>query len=115
MLLEFGETCLRSDAPGAGSLVARYSTLYAFSKYTELFAGTVELGLGIGQDDPQLVDAPGRDFHLSPGSPAIDLADSASPFCLEPDPNGCRANAGAYGGTPAATASVADTPHCPCP
>src|SRR5439155_10990480 len=45
------------------------------------------------------------DFHLQPGSPAIDKGDPAAYFLSEPWPNGGRADIGAYGNTPEAAQS----------
>ncbi len=53
------------------------------------------------------------DFHLLPGSPAIDSGFPGSDYCSEPEPNGCRANMGAYGGTSEAT-SAEGAEHCTC-
>ncbi len=39
-------------------------------------------------------------------SPCIDAGDPASPWLLEPEPNGSRVNLGAYGNTPGASMSV---------
>jgi hypothetical protein len=44
--------------------------------------------------------------HRPKQSPAIDTGDPASPFDLEPLPNGARINLGVYGNTPAASLSV---------
>ena len=47
-----------------------------------------------------------NDAHLQPGSPAIDGGDPATPFLMEPYPNGDRVDIGAYGDTSQATAST---------
>ena len=55
--------------------------------------------------NPAFVDPAASDFHLAPGSRAIDAADPASQVGLEPAPNGGRRNIGAYGGSDEATPS----------
>ena len=75
--------------------------------------------------DPQLEDVDGADnklgyvvatqvdhsldnnWRLKVGSPAIDAANPAAPFNLEPAPHGSRANLGSYGNTSLATTSPA--------
>jgi hypothetical protein len=84
-------------------------------------------GKGNLSKDPLFADAASHDYHLrstggrwkpsaggkggewiidSEQSPAIDAADPASPFKLEPDPNGGRANLGADGNTAHASKSA---------
>lgn len=58
---------------------------------------------------PCFADAPKGNFHLQNWSPCVDAGDSASPFSEEPQPNGGRINMGAYGNTPEATRTPADT------
>jgi len=76
-------------------------------------AYNVLLEAGIGYDDPLFVDAAAGDLHLLPESPAIDTGFPGADHCPEPEPNGCRANMGAYGGTAEAT-SAAGADHCAC-
>ena len=47
-------------------------------------------------------------FHVFPGSPAIDAGNLDSLFDREPQPNGGRINLGAYGNTPEATQSSSE-------
>ncbi|MFH1529807.1 MAG: NosD domain-containing protein [Pseudomonadota bacterium] len=65
--------------------------------------------------DPLFVDAGAGNFHLQSTSPCIDTGKPLTGCSLEPAPNGCRVNMGAYGNTAAAT-SAAGATHCtPCP
>jgi hypothetical protein len=54
--------------------------------------------------DPRFLDLEAGDLRLRAGSPAIDAADPSSPFDREPEPNGGRADLGAFGDTPEAGA-----------
>ncbi|MHC4620716.1 MAG: choice-of-anchor Q domain-containing protein, partial [Planctomycetota bacterium] len=58
--------------------------------------------------NPLFVDAAGGDYHLLPGSPAIDAGHPLTDWSNEPWPNGGRVNMGAYGNTAEATRSPAD-------
>ncbi|MHC4573544.1 MAG: choice-of-anchor Q domain-containing protein, partial [Planctomycetota bacterium] len=58
--------------------------------------------------DPLFVDGASGDFHLSPGSPAIDAGHPLTDWSNEPWPNGGRVNMGAYGNTKEATRSSGD-------
>ena len=60
-------------------------------------------GSGNFTDDPLFADE--EDYHLLPGSRAIDAGDPASPYENEPEPNGDRINLGAYGNSSTATQS----------
>lgn len=70
-------------------------------------------GLGIGpvqitawhQGPPRFVDESAEDYRSLGSCPTIDRADPASPFVAEPQPNGGRANQGAFGDTAFASAS----------
>ncbi len=59
--------------------------------------------------NPYFVDASSGDFHLKSWSPCIDAGDPASPYENEPQPNGGRADMGAYGNTAEATPRSPDT------
>jgi hypothetical protein len=63
----------------------------------------VRRGKGMLKGDAGFADVAADDFHLAPGSQAIDAADPKSPVGLEPEPNGGRRNIGAYGGSVEAT------------
>ena len=62
-------------------------------------------GTGNFAGNPRFVAPATGDFHLRPGSPAIDAADPAASVGYEPAPNGGRRNLGTYGGTNEATTS----------
>ena len=70
-------------------------------------------GGGVGGIDyyPYFVDPANGDYHLKSRSPCIDAGDPASPFSLEPQPNGARIDMGAYGNTPEATPKSPDSDH----
>ena len=68
-------------------------------------------GTCIHGQDPLFVDPAGGDYHLQSGSPAVDAGNPASAYDLEPAPNGCRVNMGAYGNS-AEAASAVDAEHC---
>src|SRR6202034_1035948 len=65
--------------------------------------------------DGILVQAIGRndgsddDFHVQAGSPTIDAGNPATPYILEPSPNGGRVNLGFDGDTAQAQTSAAQT------
>jgi hypothetical protein len=63
----------------------------------------IKRGKGMLKGDAGFADVAADDFHLAPGSQAIDAANPASPVGLEPEPNGGRRNLGAYGGSVEAT------------
>jgi len=66
---------------------------------TYTLAQKVLPGTGNLSKDPLFANSAGHDYRLRSTSPAIDAADPASPFNLEPTPNGGRADLGAYGNT----------------
>ncbi len=63
----------------------------------------VKRGKGVRRGVAGFADVAADDFHLAPASPAIDAASPTSAVGLEPQPNGGRRNAGAYGGSVEAT------------
>jgi len=90
--------------------------------YSNVEGGLPLPGEGNINLDPLFADRANGDYHLksqagrwNPASqswvpddvtsPCIDAGDPASPFDLEPAPNGGRINMGAYGGTPEASMS----------
>ncbi|NIP96310.1 MAG: hypothetical protein GWO24_23905, partial [Akkermansiaceae bacterium] len=89
---------------GAGKVVEWQGV--AFDNVVDWFLATGFDG-NSGEGDPLFVDPAGRDFHLLPGSPAIDRGVPNRPYLEEPSPNGGRINIGRYGNTPEATASSA--------
>ena len=102
--------CLWSDPANATTLLsASHCTLFACA------GGVIENATAhasCDDADPLFVGALWNDLHLKPASPAIDAADPGAEHALEPEPNGCRANRGAYGGTDEAT-SATTAGHCP--
>ncbi len=75
-------------------------------------AHNLSVGEGCLGEDPLFVSPETGDLHLQAESPCVDAASPMSSFALEPPPNGCRANMGAYGNSPEATAAPGAA-HCP--
>jgi hypothetical protein len=86
-----GQSCTPSNTPT--TLKIRYTLVDGYA------------GKGNFSADPRFADPATGDYHLSPGSPAIDAADPAASVGYEPAPNGGRRDVGSYGGTSEATPS----------
>ncbi|MFH1861778.1 MAG: right-handed parallel beta-helix repeat-containing protein [bacterium] len=56
--------------------------------------------------NPRFVDASNLNLHLLYYSPCVDAASPGAPYSAEPQPNGGRANLGAYGNSGSATYSL---------
>jgi hypothetical protein len=69
-------------------------------------------GTCLHNTSPLFVDEVAPDYHLQTTSPALDTGDPTDEYLLEPDPNGCRINLGAYGNTPD-TSSKEGASNCP--
>ena len=63
------------------------------------------MGIGNINSDPKFIDPDNLDYHLELNSPCVDAASPNSPYSNEPEPNGDRANMGAYGNSIYATQS----------
>ncbi len=61
--------------------------------------GGVFAGTGNINAVPLFIDPINGDFRLQSTSPGMDAGDPADAHDLEPEPNGCRVNMGAYGNT----------------
>jgi len=106
-----GDYCLFADPAVAGKLGAAFSTLHDCG---EAQGKDATVSPECTDADPLFVAPDSGDYHLTPGSPAIDAGSLDSDYVLEPEPNGCRANQGAYGNTSEATA-LPGSKHCPAP
>ncbi len=76
--------------------------------------GFPAMASGVQMTDVLFVDLP-NDMHLDPATTGLDAGDPEAEPCLEPAPNGCLVNVGAYGGTSEATPSLDGADHCQCP
>ncbi|MEO1524779.1 MAG: right-handed parallel beta-helix repeat-containing protein, partial [Planctomycetota bacterium] len=86
-----------------GSVVVTGSTLEIALLATDTVRFTVADAIRIQQVEGYGADD--DDFHLLPGSSAIDAGDWSDDYANEPSPNGTRVNLGAYGNTSDATIS----------
>lgn len=64
------------------------------------------MGIENISSDPKFVNPAAGDFHLKLNSPCIDAASPNSPYGNETEPNGGRANMGAYGNSTYASQSL---------
>ena len=98
-----------------------YGELCGFFECAQGSALSVSLPSPLELGDPGFVDADGGNLRLLDSSPYIDKgATIDATSCVEPAPNGCKADLGAYGGTALATprAGLKETDpdgHCGCP
>jgi hypothetical protein len=69
---------------------------------------TLTWGTGNINTTPLFISELMSDYHLQSLSLCIDAGDPVSDYSLEPLPNGCRIDMGAYGNTPEATKSPGD-------
>ena len=100
--------CLYNGSDVGGTTSYSYSNLYDCGE--EAAVGWVDGGNNISAT-PLFEDEGSGDLHLQPESPCIDSGDESAAFDLEPSPNGCRVNMGAYGNTAEATSAL-DAEHC---
>jgi hypothetical protein len=104
--------CLVGKADNTGLLSANYSVLFSCAAGQ---AQNASVGQSCLNEDPLFLNPEEDNVALGSSSPAIDSGQSSADCSLEPFPNGCQVNMGAYGNTPLA-ASADDAEHCPvCP
>ena len=105
------EYCLYNKSTNfPAAVMASYSDVFGCASgatYNAQLAGNTT------QLDPLFVAPDEDDYHLLPESPCIDTGKTTSPYCNEPEPNGCRVNMGAFGNRADAT-SAEDAEHCGC-
>ena len=114
-LLNIENSILWNDVPQEISI---YGTSVVIVNYSDVQGGYT--GTGNIDTDPFFIDPEEGDYHLQSiygsyhggawlpdlnHSPCIDAGDPASPYSLEPIPNGERVNMGAYGNTEEASLS----------
>jgi hypothetical protein len=95
-------------ANGANLLVAGHTD---FWECQEGSASNATIEGTCFEADPLFGNAGAGNFKLLSSSPCIDAGDEFSDCTLEPAPNGCATNLGAYGSTEAATAADG-AQHC---
>lgn len=119
-IIAFGGTAIAVASGGENGFASDYNlfhnlgggTLYewlgrSYATQADVFYNTGNDGRSV-LGDPLFVDPANDDYHVTPGSPAIDAGDPTSPFADEPTPNGLRVNIGAFGNSPDATNSPAE-------
>ncbi|HTW70835.1 MAG TPA: right-handed parallel beta-helix repeat-containing protein [Acetobacteraceae bacterium] len=106
---QYNEASTGIVADGVGFTLLGYFTATTTSLTVTLTGDATDLAIA----DGVLVQAVGvnggadDDFHLQPGSPAIDAGNPSRPFILEPSPTGGRVNQGYDGDTAQAQTSAA--------
>jgi hypothetical protein len=101
--------CLHNATGNSFYLQASHSALHQCNAG---FSYDAQLKTGVLQgDNPKFINGLAGNVKLLPSSPCVDTSNPASAYSLEPSPNGCRANMGAYGGTVTATVNPA-AEHC---
>ena len=97
-----------APANGAEKLVAEHTDFWQCQAGNQ---SNATVGGSCIEVDPQFTNAGGGNFTLLGTSGCIDAGDLAADCTLEPAPNGCASNLGAYGGTEEATAAEG-AQHC---
>lgn len=99
-LLMQNATALMADLDryyGSGSISSTYNTYFDNGQFSG--GGGDIMSANDSLDDPLIVDMQSGDFHLLPGSPAID---AGNPAYVDNDPDGSRNDQGVFGGPGAA-------------
>jgi hypothetical protein len=97
--------CLSTEAPAGGPLGSAYCLLDGCQD------GLATGNAASSGSNLLFHNAAGGSLRLQPGSPGIDAGKASSDCSLEPFPNGCRVNIGAFGNTLDATANDG-ADHC---
>ena len=108
--------CLYNESGASAFLSVGYSDLYecAEGEAYDAIAGEPydpDVDETCISEDPMFEAPESGNLHLESGSPCIDRGSPESDCSIEPRPNGCRVNMGAYGNTDEAT-SGDEAEHC---